>query len=237
MLSLPGFVLVAMIGAGAFMVGVGLTLLFGQMRRTPLELPDALFSLPEGEGYEPVSAKSAANLALIGGALREPIRALRRAEVPADLVAGLERASWQARMLASRPRPMRAKPTSPIATLQDAAQEVEALRLGKVALSWSLLTRQPVHVDPDRARSGFRELLKGAANAVGEGGRIAIRVHEGARERFPVRVEIEIGRRGAEPEVLPYRVARHLLEEHGAEVALDGPTVRVDLPSTAPDPD
>jgi hypothetical protein len=146
----------------------------------------------------------------------------------------VERVAWQARMLAARPRPMQATPSSPISLLQEAAEQVEALRLGKIGVSWGLLTRQPVHVDPDRTRAAFRELLQAAADAAGEGARLAIRIHEGKREGYPVAIEIELGSHGAEPERLALLVARHLLEIQGLRLELDGPLTRVELRSLPP---
>jgi hypothetical protein len=137
--------------------------------------------------------------------------------------------AWQARMLNAAPRPMKAKPSSPIGLLQEAAEQVEQLRLGKVAASWGLMTRQPVHVDPERTRGAFRELLQAASDATGEGGRLAIRIHEGDAESYPVQVEIEIGRRGAEPDPLSTRVARHLLESQGARFETDATLARISL--------
>ncbi len=83
-------------------------------------------------------------LSLFAEALREPLRQLRREPArAAEAVERLERIVWQARMLVSRPRPMQATATSPIALLQEAAEEVPLLRDGIVTASWSLLNRQP----------------------------------------------------------------------------------------------
>lgn len=231
MLSLPGFLVAAAIGAGAFLVGVGLTLLAVGSRR-PLPDPGA----QEDTGAEELSGnpRQAASLALLARALREPLRRMREGASGSELLPPIERVAWQARMLASRRRPLQAQPCSPIALLQEAAQQVEALRLGKVVVSWSLLTRQPVQLDLVRARGAFRELLQAAADAAGEGHRVSIRVHEGSRARYPVGVEIEVGRRGVEPDSLACRVARHLLESQGAEFTLDGALARVNLPSLTP---
>ena len=139
-------------------------------------------------------------------------------------------------MLVSGPRPMQAQPTSPIVLLQEAAEEVEALRLGKVNASWSVRTRQPVHVDPERARAAFRELLVAAVEAVGEGGRLALRVRQGERKGFPIEIEVEIGRRGVELESLAFLVARRVLEGQGCIVELDGTVTRVALRALGPEP-
>ena len=116
-----------------------------------------------------------------------------------------------------------------VGLLQEAAEQVEALRLGKVGASWTLLTRTPVYLDPERARAAFRELLTATAEAAGEGGRLSIRIREGKSEAFPVRAEIEIGRRNAEPDQLPFLVAKHLLESQGAQVEVDTRVTRIDL--------
>mgnify|MGYP000223122012 CR=1 FL=1 len=57
----------------------------------------------------------------------------------------------------------------------------------------------------------------------------SIRIHPGPSEAFPVRAEIEIGRRNAEPDQLPFLVAKHLLEAQGAVVEIDGRMTRIDL--------
>lgn len=129
---------------------------------------------------------------------------------------------------------MQAKPSSPIALLERAAERVEKLRLGKVPASWTLRCRQPVHVDPKRASDAFRELLETCADAAGEAGRLAIRILPGERPGYPVRVELEIGRRGAAPETLPLLAARRLLENDGARVEVDGGRIGIDLRSAPP---
>ena len=222
-----------LIGLGGFFFGIALTLLATRARRAPLDPVgvEGELNADADEDLRAAETRTIPLVGLLGVALREPLRGLRRSESPRDLVAQVERVAWQARMLVSRARPMQAQPTSPAALLQEAAEEVEALRLGKVAISWGLLTRQPVHVDAERTRGAFRELLHAAAEAAGEGARLAIRIHEGKREGYPVEVQIEIGRRGAEYAVLPYRVARHLLEGQGARVDSGGPVVCVALRS------
>ncbi len=176
-------------------------------------------------------------IALLGQALRDPLQRLRRLTgIPVELTAHFERVAWQARMLAAGARPMQALPCSPVSLLEEAAQEVETLRLGKVQASWTLLTRQPVHVDPERTRSAFRELLTAAAGLAGEAGRVALRITPSELESHPVRVEIEIGRRGAEMDPLAAVVARHLLEAQGALFEVDGPLVRVRLRSQRAEP-
>ncbi len=96
--------------------------------------------------------------------------------------------------------------------------------------------RKPVQVDVERARGAFRELLHAAVDAVGEGGRLAIRVREGEAQGYPVEVELEIGRRGAELESLAFLVARKVLEGQGARIELDGTVTRVALRSLGPEP-
>jgi len=54
-------------------------------------------------------------------------------------------------------------------------------------------------------------------------------VHAGEDEAFPVRAEVEIMHKRAEPEPLAFLVAKHLLENQGARVILDGRVTRVDL--------
>jgi hypothetical protein len=139
-------------------------------------------------------------------------------------------------MLCSLPRPMKAHPTSPITLLQEAAESVALLRNGKVAVSWTIRDRQPVHVDAERARAAFVELLRACAEAVGEGGRLAIRILPGGDGRYPIRVEIESGRRDSETDALSVRVARRLLESQGARIACDGPLTAVSLLCLPPEP-
>jgi hypothetical protein len=171
----------------------------------------------------------------IARALREPLARLRRSEgAPAEVVEALERLAWQCRMLAATPRPMKALPASPVDLLQRAAEDVALLRLGKVASSWTLRTRQPVWVDVERARGGFRELLAASAEAAGEGGRLAIRVLPAADSRHPVCVEIEVGRAGCVLDDLALRVARRLLEGQGARLESAGERMRVFLRSLPP---
>ena len=200
----------------------------------PLASPPA--RLASEEEAPPPPSRSAHVLTLFAHALREPLRGLRRSGVPPELIARVERVAWQARMLNAAPRPMKAKPSSPIGLLQEAAEQVEWLRLGKVAVSWGLMTRQPVHVDPERTRGAFRELLQAGADATGEGGRLAIRIHEGEIEGYPVQIEIEIGRRGAEPDPLSARVARHLLESQGARFEIDATLARICLRAQPSEP-
>ena len=173
---------------------------------------------------------------LLGEALRSPLRTLRRADgVPALAVEQLERIVWQTRMLLSRPRPMQAKPTSPISLLQEAAEDVAPLREGKVGASWSLLNRQPVHVDPERMRAALRELLYAGAEAAGPGGRVGIKVLGNDDPAYPVKIEIEIGRRGSEADPLSVLVSRHLIEAQGGRLELDANVTRVVLRKAAPE--
>jgi len=176
-------------------------------------------------------------VALVGDAIREPLRLLRRAsDPPADAIARLERIAWQTRMLVSRPRPMRAAPTSPVSLLQEAAEQIPLLRDGSVGASWSLLNRQPVYVDSERIRGAFRALLESGAELAGTGGRVGIKILQGKLPGFPVQIEIEIGRRGAELDPLVLLVTRHLVESQGGRLEIDGNVTRVLLRSNAADP-
>jgi hypothetical protein len=173
-------------------------------------------------------------LTLIADAMRDPLQKLRRSqEVPRDALELLERIAWQTRMLVSRPRPMRAAPTSPIALLQEAAEQIPLLRDGSVGASWSLLNRQPVHVDADRMRAAFRCLLLAGAELAGEGGRLGIKIQPGGAAGFPVQIEMEIGRRGTELDPFSLLVARHLIEGQGGRIDLDGNVTRILLRSAA----
>lgn len=203
--------------------------------------------LPELKPLTPVREVAAGELSdrapaphligLIADAIREPLRQLRRTkETPADAVAQLERLAWQTRMLVSRPRPMRAAPVSPIALLQEAAEQIPLLRDGSVGASWSLLNRQPVHVDSDRMRGAFRALLETGAELAGPGGRVGIKILPGKVSGYPVQIEIEIGRRGAELDPLSQTVTRHLVESQGGRVELDGNVTRILLRNAAADP-
>jgi len=233
----PGWVIACLIGIGGFGVGAAAALAVLRERRLGGDLDhDGLLPAepqptPVAETEEEPDRGNGGHhlVSLLANALRPPLLRLRRASCPPELVEEFEHVAWQARMLTSRPRPMQAQPSSPIALLQEAAEQIEVLRLGKVTASWTLRTRTPVYVDPERARAGFRELLAAASNAAGEGGRLSVRVHQGQDEAFPVRVEIEIMRKRAEPESLAFLVAKHLLESQGARVAVDGRVVRVDL--------
>jgi hypothetical protein len=175
-------------------------------------------------------------LSLIGQALREPLRDLKRAQAPAEAVAKLERLAWQARMLVARPRPMRALPSSPLALLQEAAEQVPLLRDGKVGASWSVLNRQPAHVDPERMRAVFRELLITGSAQAGERGRLGIRILQGSEPGYPVQIEIEIGRRGTEVEPLALLVARHIVGTQGGRLDVDGAVTRIHLRSAPAEP-
>ncbi len=188
------------------------------------------------EAKPPPECKPAPHLlSLFAEALREPLRQLRREpERAAEVVHRLERIVWQARMLVSRARPMQAIPTSPIALLQEAAEQVPLLRDGIVTASWSLINRQPIELDPERTRSAFRELLSAGAEAASEGGRLGIKILQGQDSGFPVRIEVEIGRRGTETDALSFLVARHLLESQGAQLEVDGNITRIQLRNAAP---
>jgi hypothetical protein len=225
-------------GLGGVLAGAWLTAY--AVRRYRLANPPA--AAPEPSRLEPVRPKEPLRepdeeddrsaVTLLGNALRSPLARLRRSEgCPREALGEIERVAWQARMLVSRPRPMKAKPVSPISLLQEAAEQVEKLRLGKVPASWTLRNRQPVHLDPDRARAAFRELLTTGADTAGEGGRVAIRIVPGSDPGYPVRVEIEIGRRGSEPDPLALLVAERLLEGQGARVEVDAQRIAISLRS------
>jgi hypothetical protein len=216
----------------------------GEPVRTPLRVEDGAPSLTVvdaplgGETGRALGTDvpSPHLLSLIGQALREPLRELKRAEAPAEVIAKLERVAWQARMLVARPRPMRALPSSPLALLQEAAEQVPLLRDGKVGASWSVLNRQPAHVDPERMRGVFRELLTTGSAQAGERGRLGIRILQGSEPGYPVQIEIEIGRRGTEVEPLALLVARHIVETQGGRLDVDGAVTRIHLRSAPAEP-
>jgi hypothetical protein len=188
--------------------------------------------------HEPEDRAAAPHLiTLVGEAIREPLRLLRRAsEPPAEAIARLERIAWQTRMLVSRPRPMRAAPTSPVSLLQEAAEQIPLLRDGSVGASWSLLNRQPVYVDSERIRGAFQALLESGSELAGPGGRVGIKILQGKVPGFPVQIEIEIGQRGVELDPLGVIVTRHLVEGQGGRVEVDGNVTRILLRSAAADP-
>jgi hypothetical protein len=198
----------------------------------PSEVPALAVVQPsaEAEMLQP-AAPPPHLLTLIGQALREPLRELKRAGAPAEVIAKLERLAWQARMLVAPPRPMRALPSSPLSLLQEAAEQVPLLRDGKVGASWSVLNRQPAHVDPERMRAVFRELLTTGSAEAGERGRVGIRILQGVEPGYPVQIEIEIGRRGTEVEPLALIVARHIVETQGGRLDVDGAVTRIHLRS------
>ncbi|HTO71731.1 MAG TPA: hypothetical protein VMR31_17860 [Myxococcota bacterium] len=242
--------ILALVAALGFSVGIA-TLLLIQHGRAPAAsegTPAAAPALPEPKPLAPVrelapvaepAERTAAPhlIALIGEAIREPLRLLRRtSDPPADAIAALERIAWQTRMLVARPRPMRAAPTSPIALLQEAAEEIPLLRDGSVGASWSLLNRQPVYVDSDRIRGAFKALLESGAELAGPGGRVGIKILQGKLPGFPVQIEIEIGQRGVELDPLGALVTRHLVESQGGRVEVDGNVTRILLRNAAADP-
>jgi len=198
----------------------------------PIQAPALTVVEPVTDGGVPeVGAPPPHLLTLIGQALREPVRDLKRADAPGEAIAKLERVAWQARMLVAPPRPMRALPSSPMALLQEAAEQVPLLRDGKVGASWSVLNRQPAHVDPERMRAVFRELLTTGSAEAGERGRVGIRILQGAEPGYPVQIEIEIGRRGTEVDPLALIVARHIVETQGGRLDVDGAVTRIHLRS------
>jgi hypothetical protein len=216
-----------------------------RVRARPSEALDAalLAALPlstsasgGGNGSGLAAPVSPHLVALLGHAIREPLKHLRRLrECPREALAQLEHLAWQTRMIVAHPRPMQSKLVAPLAILQEAAQQVPALRDGRVGASWSLMNRQPVQVDPERAEAAFREILMASAAICGERGRLAIRILPGDDASYPVRVEVEIGRPGAEADPLAFLVARHLLESQGGRVETDGRLTCVLLRSSAPD--
>lgn len=228
-------------GLLGFAVGALVALLW--LRRRPVralvELPIAPSEAPALAVVHPPAEAEAPEMAappphlltLIGQALREPLRELKRADAPAEVIAKLERLAWQARMLVAPPRPMRALPSSPLSLLQEAAEQVPLLRDGKVGASWSVLNRQPAHVDPERMRAVFRELLTTGSAEAGERGRVGIRILQGVEPGYPVQIEIEIGRRGTEVEPLALIVARHIVETQGGRLDVDGAVTRIHLRS------
>jgi hypothetical protein len=223
-------------------LGVGVTLAL--LRRRLPHVARAVAAPPSPPPAAPANADAAEPpvevtpaTSLLERALRRPLSRLRRVEsVPQEVLDDLERVAWQARMLCAAPRPLQARPNSPSALLESAAEQVDLLRLGKVGASWTLRSRQPVHVDAERARAAFRELLTACAEEAGEGGRIALRVVPGGDARHPVALEFEIGRRGAQPDALAILVARRLLEGQGARVDAEGALVRVRLRSVVAEP-
>ena len=234
---MPGWLIASLLGIGGFAAGVAVAMAILRERRLggdldhdgllPVETPPPTAQTAEEEADRGNSGHHL--VSLLASGLRPPLLRMRRASCPPELIEEFEHVAWQARMLTSRARPMQAQPSSPIALLQEAAEQIEVLRLGKVTASWTLRTRAPVYVDPERARAGFRELLAAAANAAGEGGRLSVRIHEGQEEAFPVRIEVEIMRKRGEPEPLAFLVAKHLLESQGARVSVDGRVMRIDL--------
>jgi hypothetical protein len=243
LLDLLGWVMGILVGLGGLLAGVGLTLLALRGRR-PLAASAQPPAAPQREAQDAEAhngtstSRALPTVALLERALREPLVRLRRWEgCPPDALEQLEHLAWQARMLRAPSRPMQAFPSAPMTLLQEAAERVTLLRLGKVGTSWSLRNRQPVHVDPERAGAAFRELLEAAAQASGEGGRIAIRILPGTESGFPVRIEIEVGRRSAEFDPLAVLVARRLLEQQGGQVEADPPITRILLRAAAPDPE
>jgi hypothetical protein len=148
---------------------------------------------------------------------------------PEEVLTPLEQLAARLRLLGSKPLPMHAKPTSADVLLQEVAEEVHLLRSRSVGIAWSLQTRKPVLVDPDRIRLAFRELLQACAESAHPGGKLAIRVLPGADAEFPVRIEVEVGRRFAEVHPLSLLVARHLLQSQGCAVETDARLTRIAL--------
>jgi hypothetical protein len=167
---------------------------------------------------------------LILSVLRDPLARLRRMEsCPEEILAPLEQLAARLRLLGARPRPMQAKPAAADVLLQEVAEEIPLLRSRAVGIAWSLQTRKPALVDPDRLRLALRELLLACAESAHPGGKLAIRVLPGAEAEFPVRIEVEVGRRFAEVHPLSLLVARHLLESQGCQVEADARMTRIAL--------
>ena len=61
-----------------------------------------------------------------------------------------------------------------------------------------------------------------SAEASGEGGRLGIKILSGPDPEYPVRIEIEVGRRGSFPDPLAMLVVRHLLEAQGPPRRIEG---------------
>ncbi len=231
-------------GAAGLAVGAGLARVWLQRRREPDGFPDpeerALGSEAETlEAATVLDGPSASILAALAAeALREPLALLRRLEgCPPEVRDPLERLASRLRLLGTRLRPMQAKASSPIALLQEVAEEVHLLRTGAVATSWSLRTRQPVLLDADRARLAFRELFEACAREARTGGKVGIRVLPDPDPLHPVRVEVEIGRRFADVNTLTLLVVRHLLETQGARVEVDARVTRICLPGADATPE
>jgi hypothetical protein len=253
---LSGWLIETGIGLAGFLAGLGVTFLARALRRranarvlNPASGADpdtATFAelgsdLAEGNGVNasrPEAGRTGSPhlIGLLARAFREPLAQLRRSEdCPAEALRQLERIAWQTRMLCSAPRPMQGKLLSPISLLQEVAEEDPLLRNGSVVVSWSLLNRHPVHVDPERARAAFREIFAASAERCGEGGRMAIRILQGSADGYPVQIEVEIGRPGVEADSLAFLVARHVLESQGGRVEVDGCITRIQLRGSLPE--
>ena len=242
---MPTWAIAIGFGLGGFLAGSGFVLLVLRARlREVARARHADAAAPGSQppplhaGSDPQEAREATRLVgLLEHSIREPLARLRRVEgAPTETLAQLERLAWQARMLAAPARPMQARPTSPIALLEQAAERVDLLRLGKVPASWTLRCRQPVYVDAERAGAAFREILQAAAEAASSEGRLGIRILPGEDSSHPVRIEVEVGLRGSEPDALALSVARRLLEAQGARVDAEGPHVHVQLRAAPPEP-
>lgn len=236
-------------GIGAVLIGVAVALVAIRSRRPE----DA--DLEEAEDTDgPTAVLGPADVepldlsrlpGLLGEALRRPLARLRRmSSCPPEVLEPLERLGTRLRLLDARPRPMRARAVSPIALLQAAAEDVTLLRTGAVGISWSLRTRTPALLDPERALLAFRELLHACAERAHAGGKVGIRIVGNPEPDRPLRIEVEIGRRFAEVDPLALLVVRHLLETQGAVVEVDARVTRVtlrapekeDAPSTEEEP-
>ena len=85
------------------------------------------------------------------------------------------------------------------------------------------------HAVVDALPRGGRDGWLAVSETAGEGGRVGIRILPGSDPGYPVRVELEIGRRGSEPDALALRVAERLLRGQGARVKVDGQRIGISL--------
>lgn len=220
-------------GLGAFLIGVAVALVALRSRDPQFEEPERLEPpQPVAPPVEEKDESQAPDLSLLPGlaadVLRGPLAHLRRLkECPAEVREPLERLGTRLRLLDTRPRPMRATSVAPILLLQDVAEEVPALRTGAVGISWSLRTRAPALLDPERARLAFRELFHASAEGARTGGKVGVRVFGNPDPTHPLRIEVEIGQRFAEVDPLALLVVRHLLESQGGIVHVDGRVTRI----------
>ena len=133
---MPGWLIASLLGIGGFAVGVLATIAVLRERRQGGDLDqDGLLPAVDPESAAESREEPAERMngglhlvGLIGQALRPALLRLRRESVAPVLVEEFEHVAWQARMLTSHPRPMQAQPSSTIALLQEAAEQVEPLK-------------------------------------------------------------------------------------------------------------